>query len=75
MVEAQGRVAEAEELYAAALDIFRRTMGDLDPATLKVARNFRALMAVHLPQSPHRAAVEALWQAGQQDMQGLPDRL
>jgi tetratricopeptide (TPR) repeat protein len=66
VVEAQGRPAEAEKLYAAAIAIFRDQLGDLHPATLKVARNFRALMARHLPASPHRAEVEMLWQAGQE---------
>jgi tetratricopeptide (TPR) repeat protein len=68
VIEAQGRPAEAEAIYVSALDSLRQGLGDLHPATLKVARNFGALIAAHLPHSPHRAAVEALWQAGQQDL-------
>lgn len=71
VVEAQGRPAEAEELYAAALAIFRATLGDLHPATQKVTRNFRALIAAHLPGSAHRPGVEALWAAGQAGAPGL----
>jgi tetratricopeptide (TPR) repeat protein len=70
VVEAQGRAAEAEGLYAAALAIFRATLGDLHPATMKVTKNFRALIAAHLPESVHRPGVDALWDLGQQ---GLPD--
>jgi tetratricopeptide (TPR) repeat protein len=65
VVEAQGRPAEAEVLYATALAIFRASLGDLHPATQKVTRNFRALIAAHVPNSPHRPGVEALWAAGQ----------
>ena len=71
VVEVQGRPEEAEELYAAALAIFRATLGDLHPATLKVVRNFRALISAHLPKSAHRPGVEALWKAGQGDAPGL----
>lgn len=71
VVEVQGRPEEAEALYAAALAIFRATLGDLHPATLKVTKNFRALLAAHLPGSVHRAGVEALWAAGQGDAPGL----
>jgi tetratricopeptide (TPR) repeat protein len=73
VVEAQGRHAEAEGLYAAALAIFRTTLGDLHPATMKVTKNFRALIATHLPKSPHRAGVEALWAAGQAEIPGVTD--
>jgi tetratricopeptide (TPR) repeat protein len=69
VVEAQGRYAEAEKLYAAALDICRRTLGDLHPGTLKVARNFLAMITAHLPASAHQPSVMALWVAGQQ---GIP---
>ncbi len=65
VVEAQGRPAEAEALYAAALAIFRDRLGDLHPATQKVVRNFRALIAAQLPGSTHRPGVEALWSLGQ----------
>lgn len=71
VVEVQGRPEEAEALYAAALAIFRATLGDLHPATLKVTKNFRALIAAHLPGSVHRPGVEALWAAGQGDAPGL----
>lgn len=71
VVEAQGRYVEAEDLYAAALAIFRQTLGDLHPATQKVTRNFRALIAAHLPGSTHRPGVEALWTAGQAGVPGL----
>jgi tetratricopeptide (TPR) repeat protein len=71
VVEAQGRHDEAEDLYAAALAIFRQTLGDLHPATQKVTRNFRALIAAHLPGSAHRPGVEALWAAGQAAVPGL----
>jgi tetratricopeptide (TPR) repeat protein len=71
VVEAQGPAGEAEEIYAAALEIFRDTLGDLHPATQKVTRNFRALILAHLPRSPHRAGVEALWAAGQEAVAGL----
>jgi tetratricopeptide (TPR) repeat protein len=71
VVEVQGRPEEAEALYAAALAVFRATQGDLHPATLKVVKNFRALLAAHLPGSVHRAGVEALWAAGQGDAPGL----
>ena len=71
VVEAQGRPAEAENLYATALAIFRDTLGDLHPATQKVTRNFRALIATHLPGSLHRPGVEALWAAGQGGAPGL----
>jgi tetratricopeptide (TPR) repeat protein len=71
VVEVQGRPTEAEAIYAAALAIFRATQGDLHPATQKVTRNFRALIATHLPQSIHRAGVEALWDLGQQTPPGL----
>jgi tetratricopeptide (TPR) repeat protein len=71
VVEAQGRHAEAETLYAAALAVFRRTLGDLHTATQKVTRNFRALIAAHLPGSAHRPGVEALWAAGQTAAPGL----
>lgn len=71
IVEVQGRPEEAETLYAAALAIFRATQGDLHPATLKVAKNFRALIAAHLPDSVHRPGVEALWAAGQGEAPGL----
>lgn len=71
VVEAQGRPAEAENLYATALAIFRETLGDLHPATQKVTRNFRALIAAHLPGSAHRPGVEALWAAGQAGVPGL----
>lgn len=71
VVEVQGRPEEAEELYASALAIFRATLGDLHPATLKVVKNFRALIAAHLPKSVHRAGVEALWAAGLGDAPGL----
>jgi tetratricopeptide (TPR) repeat protein len=71
VVEAQGRAAEAEGLYAAALAIFRDKLGDLHPATQKVTRNFRALIAAHLPGSVHRPGVEALWTAGQASLPGL----
>lgn len=71
VVEAQGRHDEAEDLYATALAIFRQTLGDLHPATQKVTRNFRALIAAHLPGSAHRPGVEALWAAGQASAPGL----
>lgn len=71
VVEAQGRPAEAENLYATALAIFRDTLGDLHPATQKVTRNFRALIAAHLPASAHRPGVEELWAAGQATAPGL----
>lgn len=71
VVEAQGRPAEAEGLYAGALAIFRATLGDLHPATQKVTRNFRALIAAQLPESPHRPGVEALWTLGQAAVPGL----
>ena len=71
VVEAQGRPDEAEGIYAAALAIFRDTLGDLHPATQKVTRNFRALIAAHLPGSVHRPGVEALWAAGQEGAPGL----
>jgi tetratricopeptide (TPR) repeat protein len=71
VVEAQGRPAEAEGLYAAALAIFRDRLGDLHPATQKVTRNFRALIAAHLPGSAHRPGVEALWALGQAGAPGL----
>lgn len=72
VVEVQGRPTEAEELYAAALANLRATLGDLHPATLKVTRNFRALIGSQLPQSVHRPGVEALWALGQQGLPG-PD--
>ena len=53
VVEVQGRPEEAEGLYAAALAIFRATLGDLHPATMKVTKNFRALIAAQLPGSVH----------------------
>ncbi len=71
VVEVQGRHAEAEGLYAAALAVFRATQGDLHPATLKVTKNFRALILAHLPQSVHRPGVEALWLAAQVELPGL----
>ena len=71
VVEVQGRPEEAEQLYAAALAIFRATLGDLHPATLKVTKNFRALIAAQLPGSVHRPGVEALWALGQSDLPGL----
>lgn len=71
VVEVQGRPTEAEAIYAAALAIFRATQGDLHPATQKVTRNFRALIASQLPHSIHRAGVEALWDLGQQSPPGL----
>ncbi len=74
VVEAQGRATEAEALYAVALAIFRATLGDLHPATLKVTKNFRALIATHLPGSVHRPGVEALWDLGQQDLPIVSDR-
>lgn len=70
VVEVQGRPDEAEELYAAALAIFRATLGDLHPATLKVTKNFRAMIAAQLPGSVHRPGVEALWTLGQAAWQG-----
>ncbi len=75
VVEAQGRATEAEGLYAQALAIFRATLGDLHPATLKVTKNFRALIATHLPGSVHRPGVEALWDLGQQGLPIVSDRL
>lgn len=74
VVEAQGRPVEAEPLYAEALSIFRATLGDLHPATLKVVRNFRALILAQLPGSEHRLDVESLWTTGQAAAAGLTVR-
>ena len=74
VVEAQGRPEEAEALYARALSILRETLGDLNPATQKVVRNFRALILSALPGSVHRQEVEALWSAGQTAPPGLAPR-